>query len=106
MTIEERLIADYSGTGINIGCHPMFYHRAEMNALGVTTAAADLAGISDPGKAGSHRRMHVIVRQRPGTAKGIVFLSIEDETGIANAIVMTDLFDANRLADRRKPAGC
>ena len=39
----------------------------------------------------------VIVRQRPGTAKGIVFLSIEDETGIANVVVMPDMFDANRL---------
>jgi error-prone DNA polymerase len=94
MTIDERLVADYSGTGINIGCHPMFYHRAEMNALGVTTAAG-LAGI----RSGKNVRIAgcVIVRQRPGTAKGIVFLSVEDETGIGNVVVMPDVFDANKL---------
>jgi error-prone DNA polymerase len=94
MTVEERLSADYDGTGINIGCHPMFHRRAEMDALGVTRAS-DLAGI----RSGTLVRVAgcVIVRQRPGTAKGIVFLSMEDETGIANVIVMLDMFDANRL---------
>jgi error-prone DNA polymerase len=94
MTIEERLNADYGGTGVNIGRHPMFYRRAEMNALGVTPAAK-LAAIGS----GKPVRIagNVVVRQRPGTAKGIVFLSIEDETGIANAVVMADVFDANRL---------
>jgi error-prone DNA polymerase len=94
MTVEERLSADYDGTGINIGRHPMFHRRAEMDALGVTRAS-DLAGI----RSGTLVRVAgcVIVRQRPGTAKGIVFLSMEDETGIANVIVMLDMFDANRL---------
>ncbi len=94
MTIDERLTADYGGTGINIGCHPMFHRRAEMDALGVTPAA-QLAGI----RSGKHVRIAgcVIVRQRPGTAKGIVFLSVEDETGFANVVVMPDVFDTNRL---------
>jgi error-prone DNA polymerase len=94
MTIDERLAADYGGTGINIGRHPMFFHRAEMNSLGVTPAA-QLAGT----RSGKRVRIAgcVIVRQRPGTAKGIVFLSVEDETGIANVVVMPDIFDANRL---------
>jgi error-prone DNA polymerase len=72
----------------------MFHRRAEMDALGVTPAAT-LAGI----RSGKQVRIagNVIVRQRPGTAKGIVFLSIEDETGIANAVVMPDIFDANRM---------
>jgi error-prone DNA polymerase len=93
MTIEERLSADYNGTGINIGRHP-FHRRAEMDALGVTRAS-DLSGI----RSGTLVRVAgcVIVRQRPGTAQGIVFLSMEDETGIANVIVMLDMFDANRL---------
>ena len=95
MTIDERLNTDYGVTGVNIGRHPMFYRRAEMNALGVTPAAM-LAGV----RSGKHVRIagHVIVRQRPGTAKGIVFLTLEDETGIANAVVMADIFDANRLS--------
>jgi error-prone DNA polymerase len=94
MTIDERLNADYGGTGINIGRHPMFHRREEMNALGVTPAAK-LTGI----RSGKPVRIagNVIVRQRPGTAKGIVFLSIEDETGIANAVVMPDVFDSHRL---------
>jgi error-prone DNA polymerase len=45
----------------------------------------------------------VIVRQRPGTAKGIVFLSVEDETGIFNVIVMPDVFEANRLTIVQSP---
>jgi error-prone DNA polymerase len=94
MTTEERLTADYRGTGVNIGRHPMAYRRAEMQALGVTPAAY-LARVPD-GRlvriAGS-----VIVRQRPGTAKGFVFLSMEDETGVMNAIINPDTYDRYRL---------
>ena len=90
MSTEERLWADYRGTGVTVGKHPMAHRRAEMNALGVKRAI-DLERIPD-GRlvriAGS-----VIVRQRPGTAKGFVFLSMEDETGIMNAIVTPDTFD-------------
>ena len=90
MNTEERLWADYRGTGLTVGRHPMAYRRAEMNALGVTRAG-DLARVPD-GRivriAGS-----VIVRQRPGTANGFVFLSMEDETGIMNAIVTPATFD-------------
>jgi error-prone DNA polymerase len=90
MDTEERLWADYRGTGLTVGRHPMAYRRAEMNELGVTPAGR-LAQVRD-GRvvriAGS-----VIVRQRPGTANGFVFLSMEDETGIMNAIVTPDTFD-------------
>jgi error-prone DNA polymerase len=90
MNTEERMWADYRGTGLTIGRHPMAHRRAEMNALGVTPAR-DLASVPD-GRlvriAGS-----VVVRQRPGTAKGFVFLSMEDETGIMNAIVTPATFD-------------
>jgi error-prone DNA polymerase len=90
METEERLWADYRGTGLTVGRHPMAYRRAEMNALGVTPASA-LARVRNGRTvriAGS-----VIVRQRPGTANGFVFLSMEDETGIMNAIVAPDTFD-------------
>jgi error-prone DNA polymerase len=93
MTPEERLSADFRGTGVTIGKHPMAYRRGEMNAQKVTPAAALLS--MDDGHAvriaGS-----VIVRQRPGTAKGFLFLSLEDETGIANVIVTPSLFDRSR----------
>jgi error-prone DNA polymerase len=94
MTPEERLRADYHGTGVTIGRHPMAFRRAEMDALGVTTAAGlpRMRNGREVRVAGS-----VIVRQRPGTAKGFVFLSLEDETGIANVIVMPDVFEQNRL---------
>lgn len=94
MTVAERLSADYTGTGLTIGRHPMHFLRAEMNGLGVTPAR-DLPKVPNGGLvrvAGA-----VIVRQRPGTAKGIMFLSMEDETGIANVVVMPDMFDDRRI---------
>jgi len=94
MNPEERLVADFRGTGLTVGPHPMAYHRARMDAIGVHKAS-DLAGIPN----GKYLRIGgcVIARQRPGTAKGFVFLSLEDETGVANAIIMPDLFQKNRL---------
>jgi len=94
MNHEERLVADFRGTGMTVGPHPMAYHRAEMSARGVRRAS-ELAGLPD----GQYLRVGgcVIARQRPGTAKGFVFLSLEDETGVANAIVHPDLFQKHRL---------
>ena len=94
MSDEERLVADFRGTGMTVGPHPMTYRRAEMKALGVRSAA-ELRHLSD----GTRLRIAggVIARQRPGTAKGFVFLSLEDETGIANAIVTPDVFARHHL---------
>ena len=94
MSHEERLVADFRGTGMTVGPHPMAYHRQRMEKLGVRRAI-DLSQIPSGRKiraAGS-----VIARQRPGTAKGFVFLGLEDETGVANAIVNPNLFQQNRL---------
>jgi len=94
MTMTERLAADCYGTGTTIGPHPMAHRREEMNKLGVTAAAA-LHSIPH----GRRVRVagNVIVRQRPGTAKGILFMSLEDETGISNVVVMPDVFSDQRL---------
>ena len=94
MNAEERLVADFHGTGLTVGPHPMAYHRPQMNALGIHRAG-DLRSLPN----GRRLRIGgcVIARQRPGTAKGFVFLSLEDETGVANAIVTPDLFQQNRL---------
>jgi error-prone DNA polymerase len=94
MSDEERMVADFSGTGLTLGAHPMAYRRAQMDALGVRPAR-ELPGLPD----GKRVRAAgcVIARQRPGTARGFVFLSLEDETGIANAIITPDLFEQNRL---------
>jgi len=94
MNQEERLVADFHGTGLTVGPHPMAYRRAWLNAMGIRRAS-DLRDIPN----GKRLRIGgcVIVRQRPGTAKGFVFLSLEDETGVANAIITPDLFHQNRL---------
>jgi error-prone DNA polymerase len=94
MTVDERLAADFAGTGVTLGPHPMALRRRALARAGVV-GAADLQRRPDGIRvrvAGS-----VIVRQRPGTAKGFVFLSLEDETGIANVIVTPGLFTRYRL---------
>ena len=90
MNDEERLLADFQGTGLTVGRHPMAQHRAQFNQQNVSTASR-LASH----KNGALVRVAgaVIVRQRPGTAKGFVFLSLEDETGIANIIITPQLFE-------------
>ena len=95
MTLNERLNADLRGTGITIGRHPMAHQRAWLDTKKVTRAG-DLKGLRN----GAWVKVAgwVIVRQRPGTAKGFVFLSMEDETGIANIIVTPQLFETNRRA--------
>jgi len=95
MTLNERLNADLRGMGITIGRHPMAHQRAWLDTVNVVRAA-DLKNMRN----GQLVRVAgwVIVRQRPGTAKGFVFLSLEDETGIANVIVTPQLFEQNRLA--------
>jgi error-prone DNA polymerase len=90
MTPSERLIADYAGTSLTIGPHPMSFRRHELSMRGVLRAI-DLPRVR------SGRRVRtagmVITRQRPGTAKGFVFLTLEDETGVANIIVRPDFYD-------------
>jgi error-prone DNA polymerase len=94
MTHDERLVADFHGTGLTVGPHAMAYRRAEMKALGIRPAC-ELKSLAS----GQRVRIGgcVITRQRPGTAKGFLFLSLEDETGIANAIVRPDLLHRHRL---------
>ena len=93
MTVPERLLADYAGTSLTIGPHPMSLRRAELALRGVLRAR-DLP----EGRHGRRVRVAgaVITRQRPGTAKGFVFLTLEDETGIANVIIRPDLFSELR----------
>jgi error-prone DNA polymerase len=94
MTREERLVADFRGTGLTVGPHPMTYRRDEMRRAGVRSAF-ELPALSNGVRVKTAGC--VIARQRPGTAHGFVFLSLEDETGIANAIVTPDLFERNRV---------
>jgi error-prone DNA polymerase len=93
MSDAEEMSADFRGTGFSTGPHPMTYARAELDRMGVLTAAA-LARAPD----GSRARVGgvVIVRQHPETAKGFVFITVEDETGFANAIITPQRFALDR----------
>jgi error-prone DNA polymerase len=99
MTLPERLRADFTGLQLTVGTHPMALLR---DTLPEAWRASDLPLGRDGDRitiAGS-----VICRQRPGTAKGFVFVSLEDETGIANAIVKPNVFERNRLVITQEPA--
>jgi error-prone DNA polymerase len=92
MTLTERFRADFHGLELTTGTHPMALLRPRLTDV---WPAAELPVVKDGERvtvAGS-----VICRQRPGTAKGFVFISLEDETGIANAIVVPQLFESRRL---------
>jgi error-prone DNA polymerase len=93
MNPEERLIADFYGTGLTVGPHPMAFFRSQLGSKGIVPAA-ELAHLEDG------RRVRVaggvIVRQKPGTARGFFFITLEDETGIANVIVHPRLFEKER----------
>jgi error-prone DNA polymerase len=95
MDIEERLVADYHGTGLTTGPHPMAYRREVLRARGVKSALElrDLPHGKEATVAGC-----VITRQRPGTAKGIIFMTLEDETGTSRVIISPDFYDKNRMA--------
>jgi len=98
MNVEERLVADYASTGLTIGKHPMHYRRTELRSQNILSAAE-----LKTRKQGELVRAAgcIIARQRPGTAKGFIFISMEDETGIANVIVTPDLYDRDRLVVTR-----
>jgi error-prone DNA polymerase len=100
LTESERVVADYAGTGLTLGRHPMAFRRDELATRGIMRAI-------DLRTARRGRRVRVagmvITRQRPGTAKGFVFLTLEDETGIANIIIRPDMFARDRLVIVEEP---
>ena len=101
MTRTERMQADFRGLSLTVGVHPMTLVRERLPDV---WRADDLPLGRDGDRvkiAGS-----VICRQRPGTAKGFVFISLEDETGVANAVVRPDLFEQRRMVINEEPALC
>jgi error-prone DNA polymerase len=93
MGLRDRIAADLRGTGMTVGPHPVALEREKLRAMRVH-AAAELPHL----RSGQRVRAGglCIVRQRPGTAKGFVFLSLEDETGISNIVIDPDTFEKNR----------
>jgi error-prone DNA polymerase len=92
--LSEHVAEDYAATGLSLKAHPLAFFRKDLQKRGVITSAehwderlkgrrVSIAGL-------------VLVRQRPGTAKGVIFLTLEDETGIVNVVVWPKVFDANR----------
>ena len=93
-SLGEHVVADYAALGLSLKAHPVAFFREDLRSRGILTSAqhweSRLAG----------RRVAVaglvLVRQRPGTAKGVIFLTLEDETGIVNVVVWPKVFEANR----------
>ena len=98
MDYAERIQADFKGMNLTVGKHPMALLRPRLTDV---WRAADLPKAIH----GATVRVagNVIYRQRPGTAKGFVFVSLEDETGISNAILTPPIFEANRLLVTEEP---
>jgi error-prone DNA polymerase len=90
MSAAEHVIEDYAATGLSLKAHPVSFVREKLGLLGVTPAK-DMNGLRD----GALIRVAglVLVRQRPGTASGICFITLEDESGIANLVVFQTLFN-------------
>jgi error-prone DNA polymerase len=93
-TLSEHVAEDYATTGLSLKAHPCAFFRDRLMRRGVITSRehrderlkdrhVSVAGL-------------VLVRQRPGTAKGVIFLTLEDETGIVNVVVWSKVFEANR----------
>ena len=94
MEVEERLVADFHGTGMTVGPHPMAYRREQLRQMGIVSAS-ELRKL--PHNRTAVAAGCVITRQRPGTAKGLIFLTLEDETGHANVIVMPDVYSLDPM---------
>jgi len=101
MRLEEEVVADYRSAGLSLRAHPISFHRRELDRLGITPAARlpELANEAPVRVAGL-----VLLRQRPGTAKGITFVTLEDETGTVNLVVHQRTWDRYYRVARRAPA--
>src|SRR5206468_726249 len=84
MALPHQVAEDYRTTSLSLKAHPCGFFRSELEAMRVVPCVA-LASLRDRTRASVAGL--VLVRQRPGTAKGVVFLTLEDETGIANIVV-------------------
>jgi error-prone DNA polymerase len=95
MSAAEEVLADYRTAGLSLRAHPLSFLRADLARRGVTPAG-ELRGVAD----GRPVRVAgiVLVRQRPGTAKGITFVTLEDESGQANLIIRPDVWRKFRQA--------
>ncbi len=90
MPLFEQVCADYRATGLSLKGHPVGFFRPQLSGLHVTPAG-ELGNLNH----GRHLRVAgiVLMRQRPGTARGITFVTLEDETGLANLVIKPEIWD-------------
>jgi error-prone DNA polymerase len=93
MSLPQHVAEDYRTTSLSLKAHPCSFFRSDLQRMGIAPAAA--LKTSKNGRRISVGGL-VLVRQRPGTAKGVVFMTLEDESGVANIVVWKDAFEANR----------
>ena len=98
MPLAQQVDCDYSSLGLSLKAHPLSFVRPELNRLKIVSAAA-LA--ESPNNAIVRVAGLVLVRQQPSTAKGTVFVTLEDETGIVNLIVRPRVWQRYRSAANR-----
>ena len=93
MTLSEHVVHDYATTSLSLKAHPVSFVREQLNNFQILSASS-----LENAKAGDRVKVAglVLVRQRPGTASGICFITLEDETGTANLVVFQKLFDKYR----------
>jgi error-prone DNA polymerase len=101
MPAYEEVVADYRAVGLSLRAHPMSFYRDALNRLHITPAQGLLAL---PNGAPVRVAGLVLLRQRPGTAKGITFVTLEDETGTINLVVHQRTWDRFYRIARRAPA--
>jgi error-prone DNA polymerase len=101
MPMVEQVFADYRTSGLSLKAHPIQFFREHLNKMRVTPA-----GELDQTRDGRHLRVAgiVLLRQRPGTAKGITFATIEDETGLANLVIRPQIWERYYAVARRSAA--
>jgi error-prone DNA polymerase len=101
MQLNDEVVADYRSAGLSLRAHPISFYRDQLDRLGITPAKklAELADALPVRVAGL-----VLLRQRPGTAKGITFVTLEDETGTINLVIHQRTWDRYYRIARRAPA--
>ena len=101
LTLEQQVVEDYAAVGLSLKAHPMSFHREQLISQGVI-CCGDLADSEND----SLVRIAglVIMRQRPSTAKGITFVTLEDETGIANLVIKPPVWEKYYRTARQSPA--
>jgi error-prone DNA polymerase len=93
---EQQMLGDYASTGLSLKAHPLSFLRSRLD----DRSAIACTSLRDPGETPAGRSVHVaglvLVRQRPATASGVVFITLEDETGIANLVVWPKVYERFR----------